>query len=78
MPPEEKALARMIVSVPFGGDRASRVAEGFRVRGFEVAEVMDIVGSLVVVGPEDAVREAAAEIPEVIGVEPEQILRALE
>lgn len=78
MPPEEKAAPRMIVSVPFGGNRASRAAEGFRVRGFEVAEVMDTVGSLVVVGPADEIRAAAAEIPEVIGVEPEQILRALD
>lgn len=63
---------RMIVSVPFGGKNASRAAERFRAQGLQVAEVLDGVGSLVVVGEEPAVRAAAGAIPDVIGVEPEQ------
>ena len=66
---------RMIVSVPFGGENASRAAERFRARGLQVAEVMDGIGSLVVVGAEPEVRAAAGAIPDVITVEPEQTVR---
>ncbi|MCA0272151.1 MAG: hypothetical protein LCH69_08800 [Proteobacteria bacterium] len=75
MPEDKEKSVRMVVSVPFGGENASRVAESFRAKGLQVAEVMDIIGSLVVVGTEPAVRAAAGAIPDVIGVEPEQVVR---
>lgn len=75
MPESKDKSVRMIVSVPFGGENASRAAERFRARGLEVAEVLDVVGSLVVVGAEPEVRAAAGAIPDVITVEPEQTVR---
>ena len=72
MPETTDKSVRMIVSVPFGGDSASRAAEGFRARGLQVDEVLDVVGSLVVTGREAEVRAAAVTIAEVIDVEPEQ------
>lgn len=75
MPAKSGKTVRMIVSVPFGGENASRVAERFRARGLQVDEVMDVVGSLVVVGAEPEVRAAAGAIPEVLAVEPEQTVR---
>ncbi|HQU67007.1 MAG TPA: hypothetical protein PLI43_02285 [Albidovulum sp.] len=75
MPESKDKPVRMLVSVPFGGENASRAAERFRARGLQVAEVMDLIGSLVVVGTEPAVRAAAGAIPDVIGCEPEQVVR---
>lgn len=75
MPEKSGKTVRMIVSVPFGGKNASRAAESFRARGLRVDAVMDVVGSLVVVGAETEVRAAAGAIPEVLAVEPEQTVR---
>lgn len=75
MPAKSGKTVRMIVSVHFGGENASRVAERFRARGLQVDEVMDVVGSLVVVGAEPEVRAVAGAIPEVLAVEPEQTVR---
>jgi len=75
MPPDDNPPVRMIVSVPFGGTHASRAAERFRAAGLEVDEVMDIVGSLVVVGTEAKVRAVAESVPDLLGIEPEQILK---
>ncbi|MGL4281986.1 MAG: hypothetical protein ACRCS0_16615 [Albidovulum sp.] len=74
MPEDKDKSVRMVVSGPFGGENASRAAARFRARGLQVAEVMDVIGSLVVVGAEPEVRAAAGAIPDVIGVEPEQVV----